>query len=218
MRQRIILSKFSKGDVPKWLLRQLIPRRKITTSTGKKGKTQRGFVKWSQHCASRSREKPFEVSVFSGSPTVHGLEWESVQVFVSVSVQGRMWDGGRFTMATTNAAMGEETESSRGSRNNGGFEEGRWNVIPGCCSEWARSAFLMSGVVNSKWHQCLRWKWRWSCTCNAPLRHRLTAWRRCGSSTLDAATCLALYSSTLPILSSGSFTLFPISAYTAQSR
>lgn len=107
----------------------------------KKGKPQHGFVKWSQHCASHSREKPFEVSVFSGSPKVHGLEWESVQVFVSMTAQGRMWDGGRFTMATTNAAMGEETESSRGCRNNGGFEEGRWNVIPGCCYEWDRSAF-----------------------------------------------------------------------------
>lgn len=32
---------------------------------------------------------------------------------------------------------------SRGRRrcSNGGFEEGRWNVIPDCCSEWARSAF-----------------------------------------------------------------------------
>lgn len=107
----------------------------------KKGKTQCGFVEWSQHCASHSCEKPFEVSVFSGSPMLHSLEWESVQVFVSVPAQGRMRDGGRFTMATTNAAMGEETESGRGCRNNGGFEKGRWNVIPDCCSEWAKSAF-----------------------------------------------------------------------------
>lgn len=79
----------------------------------------------SQHYASHSLEKPFEVSAFSGSPTLHGLECESVQVFVSVSVQGRMRDGRRFTMATTNAAMGEETESGHGCRNNGRFEEGR---------------------------------------------------------------------------------------------
>lgn len=132
MKLRIILRQFLKSAVPEWLLRQLFHGEKEPPAQEKKR---------SQHCASLSCEKPFEVSVFSGSPTVHGLEWESVQVFVSVSVQGRMRDGGRFTMATTNAAMGKETESSRSCCNNGGFEEGRWNVIPGCCSEWATSAF-----------------------------------------------------------------------------
>lgn len=53
--------------------------------------------------------------------------------------------------------------------------------------------------------------------CPAPLCHHLTVQRCSGSSTLYAATCLARYSSALQILSSGSFTLFPISAYTGQS-
>lgn len=172
-----------------------------------KWKSQRGFAEWSQHCASHSREKPFEVSVFSGSPMLHCLEWESVQVFVSVPAQGRMWDGGRFTMATTNAAMGEETESGRGCHNNGGFEEGRWNVILNRCSEWARSAF---------W--CLVW--------STPNGTSICGWNEAGPA-LAVQHCTtvsqrgddagALYSCTLPILSRGSFTLFPISAYTGQS-
>lgn len=93
------------------LCKLLSERRRTPPAKGKKEKkTQRGLVKRSQHRASRSCEKPFEVSVFLGSPTLHGLEWESVRVFVSVSAQGGCGDGGRFAMATTNAATGAETE------------------------------------------------------------------------------------------------------------
>lgn len=84
----------------------------------------------------------------------------------------------------------------------------------------SKKCFLMSSVVNSKWHLCLWWKWA-ACICSAPQHHFYAfSFQRHGEDTgLSLSTwILALhYSSTLPILSSVSFTLFPISAYTAQS-
>lgn len=140
MRLWVILSWFLKAMSAAVVAVQVALR--TPPAKGKKEKkTQRGLVKRSQHRASRSCEKPFEVSVFLGSPTLHGLEWESVRVFVSVSAKGGCGMEDVLPWQPRMQQWVQRPSSGRCCCSNGGFEEGRWNFIPDCCSEWARSAF-----------------------------------------------------------------------------
>lgn len=95
----------------------------ISAAVGEGGrrerKTLRAFVKKKKkkdlsavRASSHGCEKPFEVWVFSGSPTLPGLEWErGARVCVGgLRRDAGMRDGGRFTMATGRAALGAESE------------------------------------------------------------------------------------------------------------
>lgn len=131
---------------------------------------------------------------------------------------GWMQDGALFTMATTNTVWVQGLNLSCRC-NNRGFKAGRWNVI-GAVVLNEQGVLLMSVVVNSRWHLALwvemGFVYLFSTTASS-LYISLPAvytWQKTPFSTW---LLVLHYCTTRPILSSVSFTLFPISAYTAQS-
>lgn len=103
--------------------------------------------------------------------------------------------------------------------NNTGFMEGRWNVILAVILN-DQGVRLMSSMVNTKSHLALWWKWG-SCISSAPQHpfYSVSYQQFVDDKRLSPphgflyCTIAPLCSTTLPILSRVSCTLFPISAY-----